>query len=843
MKKTLAIILAILMVVTMLPMAVLPAGAMSKTQDGFIVHVTYGVCKYCGDKHGIDYVDIKAISVENGKVTFQLSVGFKSRGDCSKPVNVKAYTGVSSSYITFAYTITDDFSCEQSYLINESYGQNFGEDKPKLLYSISREEGHQASSWTFNGTKHSGTCELCGKKVNDNCSGGTATCMEKATCSTCGNKYGSLASDNHDWSNLDGICANGCGAECSHKWGDGALVRPTKTEEGYYTYTCSACGATKTEVAERAANYAEYTKALNDLRAYLDSDKLTDDVKASVVEWLEIYDSDEAYKFIAGEEETVNLYIEAALYYAAEIEAAIQDCLAGNHSGNGEYCDICGAALHICDFSGEWQYDSEKHWKECSCGVSDTVSTHTYIDGACECGYECAHKWGDGALVRPTRTEEGYLLYTCSICKDTKIEPVERPDNYSEFKELLEKVKGYLDENLTDSMLQEVNNVINFFELDANHRFIKGEENTVSQIIRQISGFVEVVEEGIADGTALKADYTEIDEAIAALDEKLADVNLTDEAKTELEEIKAELEEMKADGNTSEADLAALEKALEEYETELDAGIEDGTIVLVDVYKILEEYDIARSDDLEEKYGKEKVDVVFLKIHRKNPGVINSIWEYADSITGTVAETADEIEELKRKMDALYAAIERCIIGTHNVEEYEVVSPAKCEANAIESGTCTLCCDVITREVENSALTHSFTKYEVTEEAKCGVEGKEVAACDNGCGATDEKAIEALTHSFTEYVYNEDATCTADGTKTAECANGCGETDTVIAEDTMLNHADEDGDNICDDCQAEIKDVCPDCGGAVHDETGVSQYICMLVTFIRLIASLIKAFQ
>ena len=69
MKKTLSIILAILMVVTMLPMAVLPASAISKTQDGFVVHVTYGVCKYCGDKHGIESVDIKSISVENGKVT------------------------------------------------------------------------------------------------------------------------------------------------------------------------------------------------------------------------------------------------------------------------------------------------------------------------------------------------------------------------------------------------------------------------------------------------------------------------------------------------------------------------------------------------------------------------------------------------------------------------------------------------------------------------------------------------------------------------------------------------------------------------------------------------------
>ena len=224
---------------------------------------------------------------------------------------------------------------------------------------------------------------------------------------------------------------------------------------------------------------------------------------------------------------------------------------------NGSCLD-CGMVLHSCDFSGEWKYNNEKHWKECTCGIKDGEAEHSFTDGKCACGYECSHKWGEGVLTRPTRTEEGCYTYTCSICKDTKIELVERPSNYAEFKELLEKVKGYLDENLTESMMQEVNNVINFFNLDANHCFIKGEENTVSQMIRQISEFVEVVEEGIADGTALKADYTEIDATIASLAEKLADVNLTDKAKAELEAIKAQLAAMKNNDLSSKADVAEL---------------------------------------------------------------------------------------------------------------------------------------------------------------------------------------------------------------------------------------------------------------------------------------------
>ena len=963
MKKLLAILVAILMVVTMLPMAVLPAGAMSETQDGFIVHVTYGVCKYCGDQHGIDSMDIKSISVKNGKVTFQLSVSFKSRGDCSKPVNVKSYTGANTSVYTFAYTITDDFSCEKSYLINESYGQNFGEDKPKLLYSISREEGHQASSWAFNGTKHSGTCELCGKKVNDNCSGGTATCMEKATCSTCGNKYGSLASDNHDWSNLDGICANGCGAECDHTWGEGALVRPTKTKEGYYTYTCSACGATKTEAVQRAANYAEYTEALNDIRAYLDSDKLTDDVKASVAEWLELYDSDAAYKFIAGEEETVNLYIEAALYYATEIETAIQDCLAGNHSGNGEYCDICGASLHICDFSGEWKYDSEKHWKECTCGEIDGEAEHTFTEGKCACGYECPHanyadgacdncdvkqkytvrmetklsegvefvgnpvaihgedliiefknlvsekcndvslfeltigansfyefefdengitfdgtvltipgelvngdvethanaytqariklnggkfspecppdiveeyfiendyaisnkmlvgytnsvkdtfvkdkhtiksilasdgndynkiyyfspnsdlemtieweclpenfengvcvecgyecsheKYTDGvcdvcgykcphewvgvAFAKPTRTEEGYYTYTCSVCKSTKTEPVERPANYAEFKELIEKVKDYLDENLTDSMMQEVNNVINFFELDENHGFIKGEENTVSQMIRQISEFVEVVEEGIADGTALRVDgFTVYNERGREWLLKFADEGVFEKARELIlnsTEVKAKMDE---------------------------------------------------------------------------------IYDFALSLEGNVAENAENIAKIEADVDEFFGQLKKCVYGIHNVSQYKEISPAKCGENAIESAVCTLCGETVTREVENSALKHSFTKYEETEAPKCGVEGKEVAVCDNGCGETDEKAIEALTHTDADGDYI--------------CDYGCGH---EFEKPAPEEPTDDD-------------EICTDCGGSAHPDTGLPQYLCMIITFMKLIFSLVRVLQ
>ena len=111
------------------------------------------------------------------------------------------------------------------------------------------------------------------------------------------------------------------------------------------------------------------------------------------------------------------------------------------------------------------------------------------------------------------------------------------------------------------------------------------------------------------------------------------------------------------------------------------------------------------------------------------------------------------------------------------------------------------------------ALTHSFTKYEVTEEAKCGVEGKEVAACDNGCGETDEKAIAALTHKDADGDY--------------KCDNGCGhEFEKPAPEEPTPDTPDEpEEDNVCADC------------GKVHTNF-FSEIICFFTRIINFIKNL-----
>ena len=289
--------------------------------------------------------------------------------------------------------------------------------------------------------------------------------------------------------------------------------------------------------------------------------------------------------------------------------------------------------------------------------------------------------------------------------------------------------------------------------------------------------------------------------------------------------------------------VAELEKALEDYEEELDKGIEDGTLVEIDINKIADEADKKWKERFEaEGLTDEYEDFINNQTATDEAlAAEKALSDIANSLEGTVAENAENIAKFNEMFDYLFASLENCLRGTHNFKDYEVTSPAKCEVNAIETRTCWFCGETDEREVEGTALSHSFTKYEETEAPKCGVEGKEVAYCDNGCQTTDERETPALEHIFLDYVSNGDATCTADGTKTASCLNGCGTTDTVADEGSMLDHTDEDGDKLCDDCGEEVYDRCDICGGKAHGDDKIQLVFCMIITIIRFVTAILKS--
>lgn len=115
---------------------------------------------------------------------------------------------------------------------------------------------HQSNDWESNETEHWQVC-TCGAVFHKaEHSGGTATCTQRATCTVCGAEYGDVLG--HDfttsWTHDDNEHWKQC-SRCDekddvgpHTWDNGTITTaPTCTKAGEETYSCTKCGATKTE--------------------------------------------------------------------------------------------------------------------------------------------------------------------------------------------------------------------------------------------------------------------------------------------------------------------------------------------------------------------------------------------------------------------------------------------------------------------------------------------------------------------------------------------------------------------------------------------------------------------
>ncbi len=125
----------------------------------------------------------------------------------------------------------------------------------------------------------------------------------------------------------------------------------------------------------------------------------------------------------------------------------------------------------------------------------------------------------------------------------------------------------------------------------------------------------------------------------------------------------------------------------------------------------------------------------------------------------------------------------------HSFTDYESNNDATCLEDGTETSKCDRCDVTDTRTDVDSKLGHSFTDYESNNDATCLEDGTETAKCDR-CDVTDTKTEvdSKLGHSFTDYESNNDATCLEDGTETAKC-DRCDVTDTRTDVDSKLGHS------------------------------------------------------
>lgn len=132
------------------------------------------------------------------------------------------------------------------------------EDGQTTSVTVAVYGGHAFGAWHTNGNgTHSRTCSRDESHTEQEpCSGGTATCKEKAICEICGKSYGELAEHSYEtaWSSNStkhwhecSVCG-GRKDEAAHSFGEWNEIKSaTETEKGLKERICSACSYKETK--------------------------------------------------------------------------------------------------------------------------------------------------------------------------------------------------------------------------------------------------------------------------------------------------------------------------------------------------------------------------------------------------------------------------------------------------------------------------------------------------------------------------------------------------------------------------------------------------------------------
>ena len=258
---------------------------------------------------------------------------------------------------------------------------------------------HQSNDWKSNESEHWQVC-TCGAVFHKaQHSGGTATCTQRATCTVCGAEYGDALG--HDfttsWTHDDNEHWKQC-SRCDekkdvspHTWDNGTItIAPTCTKAGERTYTCTECGATKTEP-----------------------------INATGHSWKSDWTSDATHHWHECANDNCDVTDNSGKDGYAE------------HSGGTATCTEKAVCTHCGQSYGEtnpvnhtgteqWTQTTTTHEKKWNCcnTVSVPNENHEWADGVCsECGYVCLHE----------DTDKNHI---CDICGKTTSEHKDADNNH-----------------------------------------------------------------------------------------------------------------------------------------------------------------------------------------------------------------------------------------------------------------------------------------------------------------------------------------------------------------------------------------------------------------------------
>ena len=215
--------------------------------------------------------------------------------------------------------------------------------------------GHDWSPWQTTGSDtHTRICSRDASHTEtDSCSGGTASCTEKATCETCGSPYGTLAPHSFTAETADGKYL---------------LSSATCTHRAVYYKSCAACGLTSQGTAD------EDTFAYGDILGH---------------DW-------SPWQTTGSDTHTRICSRDAS-------HTETDSCSGGTATCTEKAtCAVCGSAYGPLDpqhHTGtlDWVQTSTTHEQKWTCCGTILVAqeAHQWENGICaQCGYGCAHTGG-----------------------------------------------------------------------------------------------------------------------------------------------------------------------------------------------------------------------------------------------------------------------------------------------------------------------------------------------------------------------------------------------------------------------------------------------------------------
>ena len=83
----------------------------------------------------------------------------------------------------------------------------------------------------------------------------------------------------------------------------------------------------------------------------------------------------------------------------ASLDGTLEKWAAIGGDGCGIARDKIDFLEHICDFGSSWQYDTQKHWQSCSCGKTQNEGEHTGDGDTCSvCDAALSEALGSGSI-------------------------------------------------------------------------------------------------------------------------------------------------------------------------------------------------------------------------------------------------------------------------------------------------------------------------------------------------------------------------------------------------------------------------------------------------------------